>query len=302
MTTVSPQAAPPSLYDELTVRNRGFVPESAQQRLRTATVLVAGCGSTGGAAVEPLVRLGVQRFLLADNGAYELNNLNRQNAYLDEIGANKATVCAQRVHAVNPEATTRVETAGIQADNVAELVAASDVVIDGVDVTERAGWVAKLLLHEAAARSGRPVISGYDMAGTQYVRFYDYAPGSRAFDGRVTREQVESGSTWGLLRRAVPMRVVPVEMLESARRAVASGEESLSQLVYASLLFGAIASRMVVDILDGRPVRRHTLVSVDRAVRPMSANLRGALRKPLVALLALKDLATTERTAGTSHG
>jgi hypothetical protein len=136
------------------------------------------------------------------------------------------------------------------------------------------------------------------MAGTQYVRFYDYRRPGAAFDGAITRAQVESGATWRLLRQVVPMRVVPVEMLDSARRVVATGEESVSQLVYTSMLFGALASRMVIDVLDGRPVRRHTVVDVHGAVRPPVAALRARLRKPWVAALALRDLAVLERGAG----
>ena len=252
--------SPPSplheaFYADLTTRNRGFVSDAAQDRLAQITVLVAGCGSTGGAAVEPLVRLGVQHFLLAEPGAYELNNLNRQSAFLDEIGENKAAVHARRIAAVNPHATAHVDTTGITEENVQDLVGRCHVVVDGVDVTEPAGWVAKFLLHEAAARVGRPVISGYDMAGTQYIRFYDYRPRSRPFDGRIDRagldEAIATGATWELLRRVVPMRVVPVEMLESARQMLASGEEGLPQLVYTSLLFGAAASRMVVSVSSG---------------------------------------------------
>jgi len=285
-------------YDELTCRNRGFLAPDSQRRLRDATVLVAGCGSTGGAVVEPLARLGVQDFVLADNGTYELNNLNRQSATQADIGAAKADVCARHVTEINPRARTRVDTAGIQPGTVYAMVAACDVVIDGVDVTEPAGWRAKYALHEAAAALGRPVVSGYDMAGTQYVRFYDYRRPGAPFDGAVTREQVEAGATWRLLRQVVPLRVVPVEMLDSARRAVATGEESVSQLVYTSMLFGALASRMVVDVLDGRPVRRHTVVDVHDAVRPPLAALRARLRKPWVAALALRDLAVLERGAG----
>ncbi|WP_157937141.1 HesA/MoeB/ThiF family protein [Geodermatophilus chilensis] len=291
-------ATSPDLYDELTCRNRGFIPAASQQRLRDATVLVAGCGSTGGAVVEPLTRLGVQSFLLADNGTYELNNLNRQSATQADIGRNKAEVCARHVVEINPQARTRVATDGIQPGTVSAMVAACDVVVDGVDVTEPAGWRAKYALHEAAAALGRPVVSGYDMAGTQYVRFHDYRRGGAPFDGAVTAAQVASDSTWRLLRQVVPLRVVPVEMLESARSAVAGGEESVSQLVYTSMLFGALASRMVVDVLDGRPVRRHTVVDVHAAVRPAVSSLRARLRKPWVLALALRDLAVLERTSG----
>ena len=288
-------ALPIDRYAEFTSRNRGFVPPGSQQRLRAATVLVAGCGSTGGAVVEPLARLGVEDLVLADNGTYELNNLNRQSAGVQDIGQNKAEVCARRVAEINPRARTWVATDGIQPDTVAAMVGACDVVVDGVDVTEPAGWRAKWELHEAAARLGVPVISGYDMAGTQYVRFYDYRRSTAAFDGAVTAAQVEAGRTWALLRRVVPLRVVPVEMLDSARRSVATGEESVSQLVYTSMLFGALASRMVIDVLDGRPVRRHTVVDVHRAVRPAVPALLGRLRRPWVLALALRDLAVHER-------
>lgn len=296
----------PDFYAELTTRNRGFVSDATQARLSSLTVLVAGCGSTGGAAVEPLVRLGVQRFLLADNGAYELNNLNRQSAFLDEIGENKAVVHARRVTAVNPYASTHVETTGITAVNVESLVARCNVVVDGVDVTEPAGWVAKFLLHEAAARAGRPVISGYDMAGTQYVRFYAYRAGCRPFDGRIDRAELDialaESRTWDLLRRVVPMRVVPVEMLESARRILGSGDDGLPQLVYTSLLYGAAAARMVVSVAEGAKVKRHTLISVDRAVSPARVRAWSALRKPVVAVLALHDLAASRSSTPPAHG
>ncbi len=285
---------PIDVYDEFTSRNRGFVPPESQQRLRAATVLVAGCGSTGGAVVEPLTRLGVEDFVLADNGTYELNNLNRQSAGQEDIGRNKAEVCARRVGEINPGARTWVDTDGIQPGTVSAMVGSCDLVIDGVDVTEPAGWRAKYALHEAAARLGRPVISGYDMAGTQYVRFYDYRRSGIAFDGAITRARVEEGQTWSLLRRVVPLRVVPVEMLESARRSVATGEESVSQLVYTSMLFGALTARMVIDVLDGRPVRRHTVVDAHRAVRPPVTHLVTRLRKPWVLALALRDLAVLE--------
>lgn len=287
-------------YAELTTRNRGFVPDAAQRRLAETAILVAGCGSTGGAAVEPLARLGARTFLLAEPGDYELNNLNRQNAYVDEIGLNKARVCAGRVRQINPSARVEVHTDGITSANVEDLVRRCDVVIDGVDVTEQAGWVAKYLLHEAAAALGRPVITGYDMAGTQYVRFYDYRRGDPPFDGRITRAQAAGASTWELLRRAVPMRVVPVEMLDQARRQVASGtDEGLPQLVHASLLFGAIAARITLSLVAGEPVRKHTVIGVDAEVRTAGANLRSGLRKPVVAALALLDLARLRRKEGT---
>ncbi|MEI2731480.1 MAG: ThiF family adenylyltransferase [Dermatophilaceae bacterium] len=299
---MAPTTPDSAYYRQLTTRNAGFISVAAQERLRRLTVLVAGCGSTGGAAVEPLVRVGVQHFLLAEPGDFEVSNLNRQSAFLDEVGRNKATVAADRIRAINPHASTLVDTDGITAANVEALVRAADVVIDGVDVTERSGWLAKWLLHEAAAALGRPVVSGWDMAGTQYVRFYDYRAGARRpFDGAITRAQIDDASTWELMRRAVPMRMVPVEMLVAARAAVSgTATDGLAQLVYASMLFGALSSRIVVCIAEGKRVRRHTLLSVDAAISPGRDRLRRSLRKPVEAALALRDLAILR--AGAGHG
>lgn len=302
-----PHQTDQSFYEQLTMRNRGFIPEAAQQRLRGATILVAGCGSTGGAAVEPLVRLGAEHLLLAEPGEYELNNLNRQNAFVEEIGENKAVVCARRVHGINPGARTEVFDRGITSANVRELVWRATVVIDGVDVTERSGWDAKYRLHEAAAALGVPVVTGWDMAGTQYVRFYGYRPGDRPFDGRIARIDVEEATTWDLMKRSIPMRFVPIEMLEQARRQVAaqrlaahsrgprSEDEGMPQLVHASLLFGAVAARIILNLMQDRPVRCHTVVNVDREVGTSVRNALGRIRKPVVAGLALRDLALLRR-------
>lgn len=290
-TTTADQNRAAQLYAGLTERNRGLITGPAQEGLARAVLLVAGCGSTGGAAVEPLARLGVQHFLLADLGRYELNNLNRQHAYLDEMGEAKAEVCARRIGRINPGATAEVFLEGITADNVDALVKRCDVVVDGVDVTEPQGWAAKYDLHWAAARAGRPVISGYDMAGTQYVRFYRYRAGDAPFSGAITRTDIEEADIWRLLRRVVPLRVVPAEMLELARGRVRSGEEGLPQVVYASLAFGAVASRIVVSLMEDQPVRTHTVIHLDSAVRRRWANLRARLRRPLLVALGLRDLA-----------
>ncbi len=277
-------------YRELTSRNSGFIPTPTQVRVRNARILVAGCGSTGGAVVEPLARVGVQNFILADPGEYELNNLNRQHAVHSDIGRNKAIVGAEKVAAVNPYAKVVVAIDGITAGNVDAFVRSSDVVIDGVDVTERCGMSAKWALHESAARLRVPVICGYDMAGMQYVRCYDYRDRRRPLDGVITAADVEASTSWQLLAKLIPKRMVPIEMIRNLRSSMDDPDYHVSQLIYTSLTFGAIASRMTVELLDGQRVRRHVAVDVHHAVRRPSANRRLALAKPLEMIRLLRKL------------
>ena len=124
-------------------------------------------------------------------------------------------------------------------------------------MTGNDGWRAKLLAPSAAAAQAKPVITGYDMAGLQYIRFYDYRrAGSIAFDGRINSSHVDSLDSWALLVRAIPIRRVPFEMLAEARGPSWWPDYSVSQLVYASLLFGALCARMVSEVVSGGQVRR----------------------------------------------
>jgi hypothetical protein len=257
---------PRAYYRALTERNRGLIPDEVQERLRTATVLVAGCGSTGGAVVEPLARLGTGRFVLAEPGEYELNNLNRQSATHADIGRNKAEVAAERVRSVNPFAEVRVETAGVRPDAADPLLDGVDVVVDGVDVTTLSGWQAKYALHVAAAHRRLPVVSGYDLSGTQHVRYYDYRAETVPLAGAIGERDIVEGALWTLLLKVIPRDIVPADLIADVTAHRSDPDYSVPQLVYTSHQFGVLAARYVVEILAGRPVREQLTVDVHRLV------------------------------------
>jgi hypothetical protein len=289
MTTTS-ESRRTSFYAELTSRNAGVVSPAAQQALGAASVLIAGCGSIGGAAVEPLARLGARHLTVADPGAYELNNLNRQNATTGDIGRNKAEVAARRITAVNPDCAVRVFPQGVTEETITDLTAGCDVVVDGVDVTTMSGLRAKYRLHEEAARLRLPLITGWDMAGAQYVRCYDYRKLRRAFDGQLTRADLDRLSMWQVLRRVVPARYVPLEMLTVVRDNLGSPDFSFPQLVYAADLFGALSAHLVVQLLTGQPVRRHIYLDLHQAARSPVARWRTRLERPLRAAGVIAQL------------
>ncbi|MGW1815807.1 ThiF family adenylyltransferase [Streptomyces sp. NPDC002125] len=267
-------------YEELVTRNTGVVSAREQSALRDATILVAGCGSIGGAAVEPLTRLGVQRFVVADPGTFELNNLNRQSAVAADIEQNKAAGAAERIMSINPHARVSVFTEGVTPSTVQRLTAPSQLIIDGVDVTTLDGWRAKHLLHRVAVQRRLPLITGWDMAGTQYVRCYDYRRIREPFDGAVTVEDIERGDTWDLLRRAVPLRRVPAEMLAEIRANHQRPDYSFPQVAYTATAFGVLSSHMAVRMLAGRRVRHEISLDVHQLARPLGERWLTRLRWP----------------------
>ncbi len=264
----------------MTVRNRGLIGEDEQQRLRWSELLVAGCGSIGGAVVEPLIRLGAERLVLAEPDVFELHNLNRQHAGLADVGSNKARTLAVWARDVNPNARITVHTAGITADNVAGLIDSAAVVFDGVDVTAAEALHAKYLLHQHAQQARVPVVSGYDIAGVQLVLVYDYRCDMPILAGRISPARAARLDPMRFLARVLPLSALPVEILTHLRQQQpiggrAGGEQvSFPQLVYTARLFGVIASRVALDLLAGRPVRHRILVDVHDLPRTTAARWR----------------------------
>ncbi|QRX96325.1 ThiF family adenylyltransferase [Streptomyces noursei] len=278
-------------YAELVTRNRGLLSARDQESLRRATVLVAGCGSIGGAVIEPLVRLGAERFVLAEPGSYDLANLNRQRAWFSDVGRGKALVQAERARDINRFCTVRVVQDGITADNVEELVRAADVIVDAIDVTTPEPIKEKISLHVHAARHRVPVLCGYDVAGTQAMLVYDYRKPRRApLDGRIRPADVARTGPLGFLANVVPRAAIPLEIIPELLRLVRGQNDGFPQLVYTADLFGVLASRAVVELLAGRPVRRHTVIDVHQMLRPLGSRLRVGAARALNLLLLQRHI------------
>ncbi len=291
-----PQEPPPETahYREMTRRNQPSLSVAEQSALRAVRVLVAGCGSIGGATVVPLVRLGVERFVLCEPGDYELNNLNRQAADMGDIGRNKAEVQASRARAINPQAELLVEPDGVTDDNVDWLVGTTDLVIDGVDVTEPAGIAAKRALHQEAWRQRRLVISGLDLGGTQVVYAFDYRDDrTRPLNGRLEGAPADIGALDFLTRLVSPLDV-PRELLAYSAAMIRGQAGSPPQLAPTADQFGVLAAWMVLDFAAGRPVRKRVKVAIPDLVMPRGRRVANEAAR-IVELARVKILLETTR-------
>ena len=267
-------------YTQFVARNRGLISDDDQRRLRASSILVAGCGSVGGAVIEPLIRLGSERLVLAEPDVYDLHNINRQSVRLQDIGRNKAEVFQERMYDINPYATISVDTRGIIDDNVEALVRGADLVIDAVDVTSTLPLRSKFALHQAAKRLRVPVISGYDIAGLQLLRIYDYRrPATPALAGSVRSEEVDHLEPMAFLRRVIPVAAIPYEMIAELRRQLRHEQHGFPQIVYTANLFGVLALPAALDLLAGRRTRNRLIVDVPTLLRPRPTRLRFLLAR-----------------------
>ena len=87
------------------LRNELYFGIEISDKLKDTKVCVVGLGGVGAYAVEALVRLGVQNFVIIDKDKVDITNLNRQIIALEStIGKEKTTVVKERILDINPNA------------------------------------------------------------------------------------------------------------------------------------------------------------------------------------------------------
>lgn len=133
-------------------RNIRLFGETGQEKLKQGRVLVVGAGGVGSAALLDLAAMGVGSITIADGDRVELSNLQRQIVHdTARLGENKAGSAAQTLRALNPEISLHVMQSYVTADEMKDLAADHDFVIDAAD-----GIQAKLIINDGCVAAGTP--------------------------------------------------------------------------------------------------------------------------------------------------
>jgi adenylyltransferase/sulfurtransferase len=107
---------------------------AGQVKLRAARVTVIGAGGIGCPALQYLAAAGVGTLRIIDNDVVSLSNLQRQILFgTADVGRPKVEVAAEAIARLDPDVTVEAAPERLTADNVAALVGAVDLVLDGSD-------------------------------------------------------------------------------------------------------------------------------------------------------------------------
>lgn len=107
---------------------------AAQEKLKTAKVLVIGCGGLGGPAALFLTAAGVGTIGIIDFDVVSLSNLHRQVLFTTEdIGQKKVIVTQQRLQKLYPASQIVAYAERLSADNALDIFMSFDVIVDGSD-------------------------------------------------------------------------------------------------------------------------------------------------------------------------
>lgn len=158
------------LYRERFARAFGIMTEAELEQVRATTIGVAGLGM-GGSTFINLVRMGFERFHVADPDVYERTNINRQRAAREStVHERKDDSLLAEARDINPAIVVEVFRDGVQPDNVERFLDGLDWVVDVIDVY---AMDCKLLLNERAHELAIPVASSASLGYGCVVLVFD---------------------------------------------------------------------------------------------------------------------------------
>lgn len=119
---------------------------SIDEKLRLATVGVAGLGGLGSAVSVALARCGVGRLIIADFDVVEESNLSRQHYFTDQIGRRKVDCTIENVSRVNPDVKVAGHHERLDSCNVRVIFAEADVIAECFDRAEEKQMIVETVL------------------------------------------------------------------------------------------------------------------------------------------------------------
>jgi molybdopterin/thiamine biosynthesis adenylyltransferase len=130
---------------------------------------VIGAGGLGSPVALYLGTAGVGRITLVDNDAVDLTNLQRQIAHTqDRIGHPKAESAREAIAAINPDVLVKPLVLRADAQELDELAAGADVVIDCSD-----NFKTRQAINRACFRHGKPLVAGAAIRFDGQISVYD---------------------------------------------------------------------------------------------------------------------------------
>jgi adenylyltransferase/sulfurtransferase len=134
------------------------IARKGQQRLASSRILLIGCGALGTVIAEQLARAGAGFLRICDRDIVELTNLQRQTLFEESDAADgipKAIAAANRLRRINTTITIDPHAIDIHSGNIEQLLAGSDIILDGTDNAET-----RYLLNDAAVKHTIPWVYG----------------------------------------------------------------------------------------------------------------------------------------------
>lgn len=147
---------------------------AGQQRLMNAKVLCVGAGGLGSPALMYLAAAGVGTLGIVEFDTVDESNLQRQIIHgQSDIGKSKALSAKEKIAEINPNVNVVVHELRLDTDNVMEIFAQYDLIVDGTD-----NFATRYLVNDACVLLQKPYVWGsiYRFDGQASVFWAEHGP------------------------------------------------------------------------------------------------------------------------------
>lgn len=148
--------------DELERLMRARHTPGVHDKIKNSCVGIAGVGGLGSNIAFALARIGVGKLILVDFDLVEPSNLNRQQYFIDQIGLPKVAALKASLARINPGVTIECHHRRVTADNLTELFAEVDILVEAFDAAEQKAMLTSNFLARVA---DKPLVAASGMAG-----------------------------------------------------------------------------------------------------------------------------------------
>jgi|APSaa5957512622_1039677.scaffolds.fasta_scaffold22810_2 molybdopterin/thiamine biosynthesis adenylyltransferase len=259
-----------NMWESIIDRQTGFVNFTGKMAdaCRQTRVAVFGCGGNG-AILDALVRVGFERFEIADYDTVEASNLNRLPFGIDLIDVPKVEAWKRYLATINPACQVTAHRRRIthkDRDWVAAVIERNDIVALGTTSPE-ANLVISRLCHRAARRMVVGPASSGSLVVSTFTHTDDVTLESLGCFGteHLALNEIDYQSLTPLYARLVyyPGRKEKIDGL--ARRQMAGGElEARSCKIFVSLTNAAMCWEMVknVAVMNDLPLENTQVIEM----------------------------------------
>ncbi len=225
---------------------------TGQRRLKNARVLVVGAGGLGSPALLYLAAAGVGTLGVVDYDEVDESNLQRQVIHgQSDIGKPKAVSAKESIAEVNPYVDVIVHDVRLDNDNVFDIFADYDLILDGTD-----NFATRYLVNDAAVILGKPYVWGsiFRFEGQVSVFWAEHGPQYRDLYPEPPPPGMVPSCAEGGVLGVLCASIGSIMVTEAIKLITGIGEPLLGRLMIYDALEMSYNTLNVRKDPDGKPV------------------------------------------------